>query len=121
MRSCALSSGITEGTAESWLTPSPTSSAAAPGSEESPPQTDTERWALERRRDFDHQVAALLAAAAADGEVRADVEVRLATRLVFGMVNSIVEWYRPDGRGMNEREVAETVVRLVFGGLRKAG
>ena len=36
-----------------------------------------------------------------------DVEVRLATRLVFGMINSIVEWYRPDGRGMNEREVAD--------------
>ena len=83
--------------------------------------TDTERWALDRRRDFDHQVAELLKAAAADGEVRADVEVRLATRLVFGMINSIVEWYRPDGRGMNEREVAETVVRLVFGGLRQEG
>jgi AcrR family transcriptional regulator len=83
--------------------------------------TDTERWALDRRRDFDHQVAELLKAAAADGEVRADVEVRLATRLVFGMINSIVEWYRPDGRGMNEREVADTVVRLVFGGLRQAG
>ncbi|WP_031484523.1 TetR/AcrR family transcriptional regulator [Streptomyces bicolor] len=81
--------------------------------------TETERWALTRRRDFDHRVADLLKAAAADGEVRADVEVRLATRLVFGMINSIVEWYRPDGRGMNEREVADTVVRLVFGGLRK--
>ncbi len=29
--------------------------------------TDTERWALERRRDFDHRVAELLKAAAADG------------------------------------------------------
>jgi hypothetical protein len=81
--------------------------------------TDTERWALERRRDFDHQVAELLKAAADDGDVRRDVEVRLATRLVFGMINSIVEWYRPDGRGMNEREVADAVVQLVFGGLRK--
>jgi hypothetical protein len=48
------------------------------------------------------------------------VEVRLATRLVFGMINSIVEWYRPDGRGMSEREVAEAVAHLVFGGLRRA-
>ena len=32
--------------------------------------TDTERWALERRREFDHQVAELLKAAAADGDVR---------------------------------------------------
>ncbi|MFE9623898.1 TetR/AcrR family transcriptional regulator [Streptomyces sp. NPDC006527] len=83
--------------------------------------TGTERWALERRRDFDHRVAALLKAAAADGSVRADVEVRLATRLVFGMINSIVEWYRPDGRGMGVREVAEAVVRLVFTGLRSEG
>ncbi|MFJ8488845.1 TetR/AcrR family transcriptional regulator [Streptomyces sp. NPDC094038] len=80
--------------------------------------TDTERWALERRRDFDHRVADLLKAAAAEGDIRGDVEVRLATRLVFGMVNSIVEWYRPDGRGASEREVSEAVVRLVFSGLR---
>jgi hypothetical protein len=83
--------------------------------------TGTERWALERRREFDHRVAELLKAAAADGDVRADVEVRLATRLVFGMINSIVEWYRPDGRGMDEREVADAVVQLVFQGLRKEG
>jgi AcrR family transcriptional regulator len=81
--------------------------------------TDTERWAMERRREFDHQVAELLKAAAADGDVRGDIEVRLATRLVFGMINSIVEWYRPGGRGMDDREVADAVVQLIFGGLRK--
>ncbi len=85
--------------------------------------TGTERWALERRREFDHRVADLLRAAAAEGDVRADVEVRLATRLVFGMINSIVEWYRPDGPdgrggsgGAGEREVVDAVARLVFGG-----
>ncbi|MET7538409.1 TetR/AcrR family transcriptional regulator [Streptomyces sp. NPDC005507] len=83
--------------------------------------TDTERWAMERRREFDHQVAELLKAAAADGDVRGDIEVRLATRLVFGMINSIVEWYRPGGRGMDDREVADAVVQLIFGGLLKEG
>ncbi|WP_406105311.1 TetR/AcrR family transcriptional regulator [Streptomyces sp. NBC_01003] len=83
--------------------------------------TDAERWAMERRREFDHQVAELLKAAAADGDVRGDIEVRLATRLVFGMINSIVEWYRPGGRGMDDREVADAVVQLIFGGLRKEG
>ncbi|MGY4992158.1 TetR/AcrR family transcriptional regulator [Streptomyces sp. 900105245] len=82
--------------------------------------TATERWALERRRDFDHRVAELLKAAAADGEVRGDVEVRLATRLVFGMINSIVEWYRPESRGASGPEVADAVARLVFAGLRQA-
>lgn len=83
--------------------------------------TGTERWALERRREFDHRVAELLKAASEAGEVRGDVEVRLATRLVFGMINSIVEWYRPEAHGAGEREVADAVVRLVFGGLRKDG
>lgn len=82
--------------------------------------TATERWALERRRDFDHRVAELLKAAAADGDVRPDVEVRLATRLVFGMINSIVEWYRPEAQGASGREVADAVVQLVFSGLRRA-
>jgi hypothetical protein len=82
--------------------------------------TETERWALERRRDFDHRVAGLMKAAADDGDIRGDVEVRLATRLVFGMINSIVEWYRPDVRGASDRDVADAVVQLVFSGLRRA-
>ncbi|MFI8927113.1 TetR/AcrR family transcriptional regulator [Streptomyces sp. NPDC053474] len=84
--------------------------------------TDTERWAMERRRDFDHQVAALLKEAVADGDLRSDVELRLATRLLFGMINSIVEWYRPDSRGaVGGTEVAEAVVQLAFAGLRTDG
>ncbi|MFI0228901.1 TetR/AcrR family transcriptional regulator [Streptomyces sp. NPDC017086] len=81
--------------------------------------TETERWALERRRDFDHRVAGLMKAAADDGDVRGDMDARLAIRLLFGMINSIVEWYRPDARGATDREVADAVVRLVFSGLRQ--
>ncbi|MFF3288672.1 TetR/AcrR family transcriptional regulator [Streptomyces sp. NPDC003023] len=81
--------------------------------------TKTERWALERRREFDQRVADLLKAAAADGDLRADVDIRLATRLLFGMVNSLVEWYRPhSGGGHDGDQVAETVVRIAFDGLR---
>jgi AcrR family transcriptional regulator len=81
--------------------------------------TTTERWAMERRREFDQRVADLLKAAAAEGDLRADVEVRLATRLLFGMINSIAEWYRPAVKGALDREqVADAVVRLAFDGLR---
>jgi AcrR family transcriptional regulator len=81
--------------------------------------SETERWALARRRDFDHVVAALVAQAATDGDVRADVDPGLVSRLLFGMVNSLVEWYDPaapaalDGEGL-----AEAVVRQAFAGLR---
>jgi AcrR family transcriptional regulator len=84
--------------------------------------TQTERWAMERRREFDHRVTDLLKAAAAEGDLRADVDLRLATRLLFGMINSIVEWYRPkdDGGGLERDQVADAVVRLAFDGLRRA-
>lgn len=78
--------------------------------------TVTETWALERRRDFDHRVAELLREAVAAGELRSDVEPRLATRLLFGMINSIVEWYHPNSKGAEG--VADTVVHLAFDGLR---
>jgi AcrR family transcriptional regulator len=81
--------------------------------------TDTERWAMARRREFDHEVAELLKQAMTDGDLRPDVDARLATRLLFGMINSIVEWYRP-GRGgaATADEVADAVVRTAFAGLR---
>ena len=81
--------------------------------------TTAERWAMERRREFDQRVADLLKAAAADGDLRTDVDIRLATRLLFGMVNSLVEWYRPHpGSGYDGDQVAEAVVGLAFDGLR---
>ncbi|GAA1922642.1 TetR/AcrR family transcriptional regulator [Streptomyces sodiiphilus] len=84
--------------------------------------TATERWALERRREFDQRVAALLKQAAADGDLRAEVDARLATRLLFGMINSIVEWYRPQrGDSAAAEEVADAVVTMAFAGLRRHG
>ncbi|MET9478889.1 TetR/AcrR family transcriptional regulator [Streptomyces sp. NPDC006638] len=81
--------------------------------------TQTERWAMERRREFDQRVAGLLKDAAADGDLRADMDTRLATRLLFGTINSLVEWYRPQPAGGYDREqVADAVVRLAFDGLR---
>src|SRR3954449_1311617 len=59
--------------------------------------TEVERWALEQRRAFDKIVAALVAEAADQGDVRVDLEPAVVTRLLFGMINSLVEWYRPNG------------------------
>ena len=39
----------------------------------------------------------LVREAQAEGLVRADLDAGVATRLIFGMINSVVEWYRPDG------------------------
>ena len=79
--------------------------------------TAAERAALDRRRDFDRRVATLVRAAADAGEVRADLDPRLVTRLLFGMVNSITEWYRP-GRAPSAADLSRTLVALAFDGLR---
>jgi AcrR family transcriptional regulator len=57
--------------------------------------TDVERAALARRRAFDALVASLVEEAERDGDVRADIDPKLTARLLFGTVNSLVEWYRP--------------------------
>lgn len=77
--------------------------------------TRAERHVLERRREFDHQVAELFAAAQREGEIRSDIDSRLATRLLFGTLNSITEWYRPGGT--LTAQDAQCVYQMIFEGL----
>ncbi|QAY72933.1 TetR/AcrR family transcriptional regulator [Agromyces protaetiae] len=79
--------------------------------------TDVERSALERRRAFDRRVTALVSEAQAEGSIRSDIDVRVVERLLFGMINSIVEWYRPGGRETAEH-LADDVVAVALDGLR---
>jgi AcrR family transcriptional regulator len=79
--------------------------------------TPVERRALERRRELDARVAALVRRAQDEGSLRPDVDPDLTARLVFGTVNSLVEWYRP-GRGPRVSELAEAVLAHVLDGLR---
>ena len=78
--------------------------------------TAVEQGALTRRRVFDAQVTGLVKQAQAEGDVRADVDPAIAARLLFGMVNSLTEWYRP--RRGNAGAMADTVVAIAFDGLR---
>jgi AcrR family transcriptional regulator len=79
--------------------------------------TPVERAALERRREFDRAVTSLVTAARDAGELRTDIDPRIAERLLFGMINSIVEWYRPEGPEDASRLAAD-VVAVAFDGLR---
>jgi AcrR family transcriptional regulator len=81
--------------------------------------SEVELAALDRRREFDRRVAALVDEAVAEGALRRDLDPALVTKLVFGTVNSLVEWYRPD-RGSSVDEVADTLVTLVLRGLERA-
>ena len=76
-----------------------------------------ERAALERRREFDRFVTGLVRAAEQEGSVRPDVDPALISRLLFGTVNSLVEWYRPDGP-LSPDDLADALVTTTFDGLR---
>jgi AcrR family transcriptional regulator len=75
--------------------------------------TDIERAALERRRAFDRAVARLVADAQKEGAVRADAEAAVVARLLFGMINSLTEWYDPAGPTTPEH-LADTIVALAL-------
>ncbi|WP_127479102.1 TetR/AcrR family transcriptional regulator [Nocardioides pantholopis] len=74
--------------------------------------------AVERRRAIDEQLAGLVAAAAAEGSLRDDIAPDLISRLLFGMVNSLVEWYRPGGP-VDAAVLADSITALAFDGLRR--
>ncbi len=76
-----------------------------------------EREAIERRRRFDRIVAQLVGEAQAAGSVRRDLDPALAARLLFGLSNSVVEWYRPGGR-LRADELARSIEGLALRGLR---
>ena len=78
--------------------------------------TKAERAALVGRREFDNAVASLVKQARDEGDLRADVDPALIARLLYGMINSVTEWYRP--RGDRPAELADVIVSVAFDGLR---
>jgi len=85
--------------------------------------TEIERAALDQRRSFDRFVAELVAHAVRDGDFRPDVDAMITARLLFGLVNSVVEWYRPapseDTRSQaSARSLPDAICAMAFDGLR---
>jgi AcrR family transcriptional regulator len=78
-----------------------------------------ELTALERRRIIDDKLTGLVREAVEEGALRADIPPELISRLLFGMVNSLVEWYRPGGP-VSAEDLARSVVDLAFDGLTAA-
>jgi len=80
--------------------------------------TEMERDALVRRRNFNSAVAVLVQGAQAEGSIRTDIDPRTATRLLFGTINSIVEWYKPGGQ-LSATKLADDVIAMSFTGLHR--
>ncbi|ROZ65735.1 TetR/AcrR family transcriptional regulator [Kocuria soli] len=79
--------------------------------------SEVEMAALQRRRQFTRQLGELITRAQEDGQIRQDVSAVAAPRLLLGMVNSLVDWYRPTTIGSAD-VVADTVAKIALDGLR---
>jgi AcrR family transcriptional regulator len=79
--------------------------------------THIENAALRRRRGIDARLAELVGQAADEGALRADLDPDLVSRLLFGMINSLVEWYRPEGP-VEATDLADAITALAFEGLQ---
>ena len=80
--------------------------------------TEMERDALARRRVFDRTITGLVATAQLEGSLRTDIAPGTITRLLFGTINSIVEWYKPGGP-LSAEKLADDVITMSFQGLHK--
>ncbi len=78
--------------------------------------SEVELTALRRRREIDARLAALVRAAVTEGSLRDDVAPDLVSRLLFGMVNSLVEWYRPGGP-VDADQISSAITTIAFDGL----
>jgi AcrR family transcriptional regulator len=79
--------------------------------------SEVELAALARRRVFDQRVTAIVREAQREGLIRDDISAAVATRLLFGMINSVVEWYRPGG-AVDPAELGEDILRVTLDGLQ---
>ncbi|MGN6252943.1 MAG: TetR/AcrR family transcriptional regulator [Marmoricola sp.] len=75
-----------------------------------------EQDALRRRRVIDDKLSRLVREAVAEGALRDDIPPEVISRLLFGTVNSLVEWYRPGGP-LTPEQLAGTVTAMAFDGL----
>lgn len=78
--------------------------------------TEVEKQILERRRQITRRLIDFVDAAQEEGAVRSNLDAGMVARLTFGMINSLVEWYRPDG-SISPQELSELMPDFVFQGL----
>jgi AcrR family transcriptional regulator len=80
--------------------------------------TEIERVAMTRRRKFTARVTRLVKTASTEGSIRNDIDPAVTSRMLFGTVNSIVDWYRPGG-AITAQRLADDLITMTFDGLRR--
>lgn len=82
--------------------------------------SEVERAALDHRRALTKELESRFAYAQEEGAVRTDLSPRYLARLVYGAINSMVDWYRPE-RGDDVDTIADTILTMLFEGVLVPG
>ena len=70
----------------------------------------------DERDAYEAMFRTAVAAAQASGEVRSDLDARVLTRAILGLMNWTVFWYRPDGE-LAADEIASVLLSLLLEGV----
>lgn len=76
-----------------------------------------ETAALQRRREITSRFGRIVESGQQDGSLVTTQPPRRIARLVLGMVNSIVDWYRPGESAADPEQLEESVLRLALDGV----
>jgi AcrR family transcriptional regulator len=79
--------------------------------------TDVGRTVNAWRRRYDQRFTDLVSEAQAAGDMRADIDPSLFTRVLLGAINWVVTWYRPGQDRFEPGEVRHAIASIVGGGL----
>lgn len=80
--------------------------------------SEVETDALQRRREITTRFGAIVEDGQRDSSIASSVPPRRIARLLLGMVNSIVDWYRPGESRATPDQMEESILRLAFDALR---
>lgn len=75
-----------------------------------------ENQALQRRRNYTQTLVALIREAQNSGHVVSSLDPAALGRLIFGMINSITEWYDANGT-LSANELVDTIESVIFSGI----
>lgn len=81
--------------------------------------SEVETQALLRRRNLTTRLASLIADAQTEGSVRDSASPKILARLVYGTINSLVDWYDSE-KSAGAQQTGDVLVDLIFQGIRKA-
>ncbi len=78
--------------------------------------SDVEKEALRRRRQLTTRLAVLIADGQTEGSVRETTSAKVLARLLFGTINSLVDWYDSE-KSAGAQQTGEVLVDLIFQGI----